>query len=195
MMGLHVKSDIRMNIKYTKEMLEPLVKESVCVVDVIRKLGLRESGGSHSHLSRKIREYGIDMSHFTGKTASRGRNHCNRRSWKDTLILRDSGKRQHAIYLRRALIDYGREYKCEICGLYPMWNGKELRIQVDHKSHNWLDDRPENLRFVCPNCHTQTEGYNGSKGHADVTGYSRYYKMKKQNGTVAQLAGGTSLRN
>ena len=159
-----------MNVKYTKEILEPLVKESVCVVDVIRKLGLRESGGSHSHLSRKIREYGIDTSHFTGKTAARGRNHPQRKTpWQDILVLRNNGRRQHAIYLRRALIESGREYKCEICGIVPIWNSKELRFQVDHKSRNWLDDRAENLQFICPNCHTQTKGYNGSKGKSSVT--------------------------
>ena len=55
----------------------------------------------------------------------------------------------------------GREYKCEICGIDPLWNGKELRLQVDHKNQNWLDDSPENLRFACPNCHSQTHTYAG----------------------------------
>ena len=44
-----------MNIKYTKEKLEPLVKESKSIADIIRKLGLKESGGSHSHITNKLK--------------------------------------------------------------------------------------------------------------------------------------------
>jgi hypothetical protein len=158
-----------MNKKYTKEILEPLAKESACVIDVIRKLGLREAGGTHSHISRKLKEYGIDTTHFVGKSNARGRGHpANKRAWKQILVLRSNGRREHSVVLRRALIESGRKYECEVCSLPPTWNGKELRLQVDHKSGNWLDDRPENLQFTCPNCHTQTEGYNGSKGKSSV---------------------------
>jgi predicted RNA-binding Zn-ribbon protein involved in translation (DUF1610 family) len=156
-------------MKYTKEILEPLTRKSECIVDIIRRLGLRESGGTHSHISRKLKEYEIDTTHFVGKSIARGRNHPNqKRGWKDILVLRSIGTRQHATYLRRSLIESGRKYVCETCGLNPMWNGKELRFQVDHKNKNWLDDRAENLQFICPNCHTQTEGYNGSKGKSSI---------------------------
>jgi hypothetical protein len=62
-----------MGIKYTKEILEPIIKECICVSDVMRKLGLRQSGGSHSYLSKKIKECGIDASHFLGKTLAKGK--------------------------------------------------------------------------------------------------------------------------
>lgn len=54
------------------------------------------------------------------------------------------------------------EYRCQLCGLGPEWNGKDLVLQIDHKNGDKYDHRFENLRYLCPNCHSQTETY-GSK--------------------------------
>ena len=167
--------------KYTRELLEPLVKESKSIAQVLRKLGLREAGGSHTHISSKIKEYGIDSSHFLGQGANCGPNKKGgpkKKEWQEVLVERTKGKRQKAYQLRRALIESGREYICEWCGQTPEWRGQELRLQVDHKNENWLDDRPENLRFLCPNCHTQTDGYNGSKGYSEVASTAKYCRAR-----------------
>jgi Zn finger protein HypA/HybF involved in hydrogenase expression len=52
------------------------------------------------------------------------------------------------------------EYKCNECGIND-WNGKKLSLHLDHiNGHNW-DHRLENLQFLCPNCHSQTDTYTG----------------------------------
>lgn len=53
------------------------------------------------------------------------------------------------------------EYKCAICGLEPIWNGKDLTLILDHINGKNHDDRLENLRWVCPNCNQQLETTNG----------------------------------
>ena len=176
-------------------MLEVTSKSSTSIAEVMRKLGIRRAGGSHSHLSRRLKFFGVDTSHFTGKGLSRGRPSPRKKSWQEVLVLRTNGKRQHAVILRRALIEHGRKYVCEICGLAPIWNGKEIRFQVDHKSRNWCDDRPENLQFTCPNCHTQTEGYNGSKGMCDLTDSNRGQRLRRKikNGSVDENEIGRSF--
>ena len=149
-------------MKYSKEMLENAARTSTSIAEVMRNLGIRRAGGSHSHLSRRLKFFAIDISHFTGKTSSKGRPQ-KRKTWKEILILRSEGRRTAAYQLRRALIESGVKYVCSECGLPPFWNGKELVIPVDHQNGNWLDDRPNNVRFLCPNCHTQTPGYSGRK--------------------------------
>lgn len=185
-----------MNVKYTKTMLEDAVKKSICVADVLRNLNIRQTGGSHTHISKKLRDCEIDTSHFVGKTLARGR-HVNptKRSWKEILILRMDGRRQQAVVLRRALIESGRKYVCEECGQLPIWNGKELRLQINHKSGNWLDDRQNNLQFLCPHCHTQTEGYSGSKGMCDLIDSNRGQRLRRKlkNGNVDENEIGRSF--
>lgn len=161
-----------MRNKYTKELLEQLVKESTSVIQIIRKLGLKEAGGTHTHLSNKIKKFEIDTSHFLGRGSNCGKNHkggTNKKTYKEILIKKEKGNRQKSFVLRRSLIEAGRNYICEVCQLLPIWEGKILILQVDHKNGNWLDNTKENLRFICPNCHTQTIGFCGSKGYFEVT--------------------------
>jgi len=174
--------------KYTKELLAELVKGSVSIAQVIRKLNLKEAGGTHSHISRKIKEYDLDTSHFLGQGYRKGMTGGpTKRTAQEILVERTEGKRQASYRLRRALIEIGREYKCEKCGLKSEWNGKELRLQVNHKDGNWLDDRQENLEFVCPNCHSQTNNFCGTKGLTEVTRCKASYKKKKRRGRGKKL--------
>ena len=62
---------------------------------------------------------------------------------------------------RRLLLAGKLRNCCDICGLSE-WRGRPLSIQIDHINGIRDDHRLENLRMLCPNCHTQTETY-GSK--------------------------------
>lgn len=147
-------------IAYTKEMLEPLVRVSFTVSQVCRLLGKRADGNVSTYMARRIRDFGIDTTHFLGarfNSGSRYKGGSKRRPWQEILIKRDSGSGQKTNVVRRALIESGRAHQCEICGMEPVWNGKPLVLQVDHVNGDGLDDRAENLRFLDPNCHAQTE--------------------------------------
>lgn len=59
--------------------------------------------------------------------------------------------------LKHNLIDF----VCSECGLPSEWNGKPLVLQLEHRNGVNNDHRLENLTFLCPNCHSQTDTYAG----------------------------------
>lgn len=160
--------------KYTKELLKPIVKDSLSFAQVIKKLGVKQSGGVQQNIKRWIKRYELDTSHFLGQAANCGPNKKGgpkKKPWQEILILsEESDWRQKPFWLRRALIESGRQYVCEECGQDNQWRGKTITLQVNHKSGNWKDNRPDNLQFLCPNCHSVTEGWSGSKGKTGVIG-------------------------
>lgn len=142
-------------IKYTKEKLEPIALKSKSVSDMLRMLGTKINGGNHKYLTRVIKKFNIDISHFCGYASARGKESFNRKYWDEILVLSNKDRRQCAYMLRRALVESGREYKCCLCGQGEIWNGRKIVLEVHHKNCNWLDNRKENLEFLCPNCHSQ----------------------------------------
>lgn len=136
-----------MKVKYTKEILESAVKQSYSVTSVLRLLNLKTSGSSHRHISQRIKVYGINTDHFIKGS----------RDGKE--ILSDAGKIISAETLRKRLLSSGILYTCKECGVGANWNNKPLTLQVDHINGIRTDNKLENLRLLCPNCHTQTSNY------------------------------------
>lgn len=59
--------------------------------------------------------------------------------------------------LKQRLLEEGiKKNECEACGLHGEWQGKSLTIELDHINGDSGDHRLENLRMLCPNCHSQT---------------------------------------
>lgn len=147
--------------KYTKELLEPIVKQSKSFAELLRNLGIKQSGGSQQYIKSKCILFGVDTSHFIGQSWARGitqQRHLGRTDEK----LFSLNTAFHTSLYRNRLIKSGRPYVCEICNSKPVWCNKPLTLHVDHKNGNRTDNRKINLRFLCPNCHQQTETW-GSK--------------------------------
>lgn len=143
-------------MKYTKEILEEAARESYSVREVMRRVGANPSANSlATHLSNQIKKFEIDTSHFTGQGHQRGKKSLNRRSTADIFIrLPVDAVREKSHVLRRALLEGGRVYVCEVCERNE-WNDKPLGLEVDHKDGDRLNNLEDNLRFLCPNCHSQ----------------------------------------
>ncbi|TDC71973.1 HNH endonuclease [Micromonospora sp. KC606] len=129
---------------------------------MMRLLGVRVSGGSHAHISRQLKRFGIDTSHFTGSAHTRGRRGIRRTtSWQLLVPLPPGSRRTPGTRLKWALADIGVPERCEGCDVGSTWRGRPLTLHVDHVSGDFLDNRPPNLRLLRPNCHSQTSTYAG----------------------------------
>jgi hypothetical protein len=154
-------------MKYTKEVLEPIVRVSFSVAEVTRRMGLRNpNGGTNGHLSKVIKKLGLDTSHFRGKRNNWGPNHkggSERLTPEKVLVYNRFGveRKESTDSLRRAMIESGIPHICGTCGIGPEWHGKILVLQISHKNGNSLDNQKNNLHFQCPNCHSQTDDFAG----------------------------------
>lgn len=126
-------------------------------------------------------KYGLDTSHFVRKS--------RRGTDGPVLSLHPVGQRTGGAILFRELIGLGRPYVCAECNQPPEWNGKPLRLQVDHISGEFWDDREENLRFLCPNCHTQTSTYSGRGNRGVRRGFVSSRSVAKAVARVSTRAG------
>lgn len=159
-----------MSSKYTSEVLQDAVSNSTSIAGVLRYLNLKQAGGTQAHISKRIKEYGIDTSHFNGHGWSKGKVFpAKRKTAEDILVISPPGSTKTKRYqLERAMLQVGVDKRCVVCYNDGTWVGKSLTLEIDHIDGDWLNNLIENLRFLCPNCHSQQETTNKPWKHARV---------------------------
>ncbi len=147
--------------RYTEEELKGAIATSLSMADVLRKLKIRVAGGNYDMLQRRIGELNLDTSHFTGSAWLRGRENPFVRQRTLEEILVENSTYVSTNNLRKRLITEGIfEHRCVSCGL-DKWLDNKIPLEIDHINGDRRDNRLENLRLLCPNCHALTSTYRG----------------------------------
>ncbi|MFD0425538.1 HNH endonuclease signature motif containing protein [Streptomyces parvus] len=137
------------------------VAGSHSLAGVLRALELGSNNSTaRARVKRDIEAYGLSVAHFTGQGHGRGTRSPNRKTAAETLQRLTSGaSRTKTAQLRRALDDIGVPHLCARCGTDDTWHGRRLVLEIDHINGDRLDNRRENLRYLCPSCHSQTQTF------------------------------------
>jgi hypothetical protein len=149
-----------MKQRYTDDQLIEAVQNSTSIRQVLAKLGLVEAGGNYSIVKRKIQSLDLCIAHFTGKGWKRGDTKPVISSRPLSEILQKGTCIQSYKLKNRLFAEGLKEKKCERC-LNKDWLGYSLPLEIDHINGNTMDNRIENLRILCPNCHALTDTYRG----------------------------------
>lgn len=159
------------NHSFTDEELTVAVEISSCILDVLENLGMRSSGPNYSTIQNKIKDLNLSIEHWEEtRTGPKGK-----RQSLDQILVKDSSY-QYSSSLKKRLLRAGLlEYRCYTCGINE-WRGKDLTLEMDHANGDRRDNRMDNLRLLCPNCHAQTPTHSGRNGRAN---YGINEKLKR----------------
>ena len=140
----------------TDEQFISIIKNSTTIAEVLFKLGYSTKGNSwgFSTVRRRMDELNLSSSDFKGKSVYLKQ----KKQIEEKDILKPNCKHTRAVLRRFVLRNNLIPYKCAICGCVE-WQGKTLSLELDHINGINNDNRLENLRFLCPNCHSQTTTY------------------------------------
>jgi 5-methylcytosine-specific restriction endonuclease McrA len=141
------------------ELFKDIVRKNNTLSDILKSIGLHASSGNYRTLKRRLKENNIDYGHITLGIGNRigKRPPINEQPIEQLLITSKSPS-----HLKRRLLKEGLlKNQCYECGQLPIWNGKHLSLQFDHINGISDDNRLENLRILCPHCHSQTITFAG----------------------------------
>lgn len=160
---------------------------STSIRDLSEKLGIPYD--NNGTIYRKLKEFletnNVDCSHFTGSGWNKNKNRFNdsrikiysekRRCDDKDVFCNESNKSLSSIsMIERLVLNGTMQYKCDICGVFE-WLGQAVRLHLDHIDGDRANNGIENLRLLCPNCHSQTSNYAIAKGRIKTDKFERLY--------------------
>lgn len=151
----------------SKNKLQYLLNNSNSLKEILEKLNYSNMGsGNYKNLNKRITEDNLDLTKFQENRKKNLNKNIDRIEFPQKLneILVENSKYSSSNHLKNRLIKEGiLEYKCAECGIKNIWNNKPISLHLDHINGINNDNRINNLRILCPNCHSQTATYAGKR--------------------------------
>ncbi|OEV29222.1 HNH endonuclease [Streptomyces nanshensis] len=160
--GIDVSHFSHARVAIPEARLREAVKRSPSYTAVLRELGLPVNESNRMKVQRRVTRLGLDTGHFRRRARCPRAAASAKRIAPEVLRIRPDGlPRIRHERLRRALDEVGVPYVCARCANSGSWEGEPLTLQIDHINGDWRDNRKENLRYLCPNCHAITDTWCG----------------------------------
>ena len=146
---------------WTKEQLEKVASTSYSVRQVLKKLHLVEAGGNYDQIKKYLKYYKINTEHFRGMGWSKGLKGIGKPwySLREILVIKST---YQSYKLKKRLFDSKlKKPQCEICNWSQISEDGRVPLELDHINGDRHDNRLENLRILCPNCHSLQPTHRG----------------------------------
>lgn len=144
---------------FTKEEFEYLLKESRSWAEFAQKLGYsKQGGGAITSLKKAVKEYNLSTEHFLGQA-------WNKENYDYSSFENGSYKKNGKTTAIPLIKLRGR--KCEDCGLEE-WLGQPINLEIHHIDGDRSNNSLENLKLLCPNCHSYTENFRKKKQKTSI---------------------------
>jgi hypothetical protein len=148
---------------WTIDQLKQAVASSQSIAQVLIKLGLRPKGGNYKQVAKYISENGLNTAHLLGKGWRRGKKFPGSfHKSLDQILTKDNDYQSHKLKKRLFSANLKPQH-CEMCGWAQRTASGHLPLELDHINGNHRDNRLENLRVLCPNCHSLQPTHRGRK--------------------------------
>jgi hypothetical protein len=146
---------------WSENQLRQIVPQVHSVRQLLIRLNLKPCGGNYSQLLKYIKVYNVDTSHFTGKVWNKGLSGIGKPRVKLDALLVKGGNYQ-SFKLKKRLFEAGlKTARCELCGWSKKTLDGRIPVELDHINGDNQDNRLENLRILCPNCHSLQPTHRG----------------------------------
>lgn len=136
--------------------LESAISISSSKKEVLLNLGLRAAGGNYKALETAAAKMGLELPKwdYSGQGSSAS-------AFANETVFVENSTYNNGTNLKKRLYEMGWKKECSECGIGAEWNDKPLTLQLEHINGVHNDNRLENLRLLCPNCHSQTTTFAG----------------------------------
>lgn len=152
---------------WTDDQLIKAVSEAKSYRAVLILLGLVPAGGNYAQVARRVRELSLDVDHFLGRGWNKGGG-ATRKPAKLVELLVDDSDFQSYKLKNRLFLEGIKQPECELCGWSQVSVDGRIPVELDHINGNHRDNRLENLRILCPNCHSLQPTHRGKNKKAYI---------------------------